>query len=491
MMAPALFILAMVFRLAMWLSPKSLWGDEWFSYGLALEPLKEVMRGSIYDVHPPLYFLMLHGLVQSFGQSEQVFRFISLISGTAIAAMIYWIARDVFGERSALSALFLTAISPYWLQSSNEIRSYALLGLAASMTVFFFIRALREPERFIWRAGYVVSATLAIYVEHYAWFVVCATATALLGEKACGRPRKELWRALRLTLVAGIPSLVLIAYQSVFREHMFEGYRLREYWSFAVLAKKAAGILWHFTNGYYFSMLTVEKIDFHLRHTPFFWISAASTFTAGVLTARALRDLFFKNRSYFTIAVMLLGFPTLILLFFYPIRLDARYLSFSSPFFFVLLGGGLTSLRGKAIKVLAWILLSGTAIFGSLNTISLKTDPAHKEDYRGLITYVFSKTDNGDVVCGLSGQVRYYRKRLGFRDRAVVVSELGDLDPVVTRSAKRIWVLDQLNMHDAVWQRNYEHIKALLTLLGFTPAQAPYRYGGDEGLVVLYLFERK
>ena len=183
--------------------------------------------------------------------------------------------------------------------------------------------------------------------------------------------------------------------------------------------------------------------------------------------------------------------PTFMLLFFYPIRLDARYLSFAAPIFFVLLGEGLASVRIKVFMIPVLILLSGTAIAGSLNNVFLKTDPVHKEDYRGLITAVFSQANEGDVVCGLSVQVRYYRGRLGFEDSAVVVPELGDLSPEVTRSARRVWVLDQLNMHDEVWQRNYEQIKILLAALGFTPAQEPYRYGGPEGLVVLYLFERR
>lgn len=491
MILPGVFLFAVVLRLAMWLSPKSLWGDEWFSIGLAVRPLKEVFLGSLHDVHPPLYFLTLHGLIRCFGESELVFRSVSFLSGALTVAVVYLIARDVFGDRSAMGALFLTAVSPYCLQSSNEIRGYALLGLAASMTIFFFIRALNDPGRFLWRAGYVFSSVLSIYVEHYAWFVVWATAGALFCENIAGRPRKELWRALGLILAAGTASLALIGYQAVFGEHMFEGYRLREYLFAAVLVKKAVGILWHFTNGYYFSMLTVEKIELHLRHTPFFWVSAASAVTAGVLVLRALKDLFFKNRSVFTLASIVLLFPTLNLLFFYPIRLNARYLSFASPFFFVLLGGGLETLRKKSVKILALALLSGTAVFGSLHAISLKTDPAHKEDYRGLITYVFSKAGEGDVVCGLSGQVRYYGKQLVSKSRAIVAPELADLSPEVTRSARRVWVLDQLNMHDHVWRRNYEQIKVLLERLGFVPAQEPYRYGGEEGLIVLYLFERR
>ena len=485
------FILALVLRAAMWLSPKSLWGDEWFSVGLALRPFGEVFWGSIQDVHPPLYFLALHVLIQIFGEAETVYRLISFLAGATTVVVIYQLAREFFDEHAARTVLFLTAISPYWLQSSNEIRSYALLGLAASLTLLCFIRALREPDRSLWRRAYFAAAIFAVYVEHYAWFVVGATAVALAFSSIQRRERKKLFGTLGWIFFAGAPSLALIAYQAVFREHMFESYRMKEYYSISILVKKAVGVLWHFTDGYFFSMITLERILEYSRGSFFFWVSAATAFVASVLSPRALLNLFFESRVFFILGVTLLFFPSLFLLALYPIRLDARYLSFAAPLFFVLLGSGLSRVRNFWLRILLLALLSCTAMVGSAQAIWLRTDSAHKEDYQGLIQYVFSNTESEDVVTGLSGQVRYYRKRLAFADRAIVIPELGDLTLKNTRTAHRVWVLDQLNMHDAVWQRNYEQIKSILDGLGFRPARGPSRYGGEEGLVVSYLFERK
>lgn len=490
-MTIAIAVLAVTLRVLMLLSAKSLWGDEWFSIELAQKSFRDVFLGSVHDVHPPAYFLALHGMIRLFGNTEWMYRLISFLAGIALVGTIYFLAKVIFGKRAALYAFFLTALSPYLLQSSNEIRSYALLALLASLTLLFYTQALREPQRLAWRLGYAVSAVTAIYVEHYAWFVVLATGVTLFFERIHQRERKDLWRAFFCVSIAGSASLALAAYQAVFHEHMFETYRIREFWSAAILLKKIIGVPWHFTNGYYFSMITVDRVFYYLRHSPVFWMSIISTSTAAMLLVFSFKRLFSKDRALFVLAGMVLIFPTVFLILFYSIRLQARYLIFSAPIFFVMIGGALATLQRKNLRNAALLILSTAAVIGSAHTLLLKTDAVHKEDYKELISYVFLRAKREDVVCGLSPQVRYYRKQLGFEGRAIVVPELGDLSPVITRSAKRVWVLDQLNMHEEVWRRNYEQIKIRLASLGFFPAQAPYRFGGDEGLVVLYLFERR
>ncbi len=483
--------LAIVLRALMLLSGKSLWSDEWFSVELAQKSFHDVFWGSMQDVHPPAYFLALHGAIRLFGEAEWAYRLISFLAGIAVVGVIYFLTKSVFGKKAALYAFFLSAISPYWLQSANEIRSYALLALLSSLTLLFFVQALRDATRRVWLLGYTVSATLAVYVEHYAWFVVLATGVTLFFEKVGGRTRKELWRAFICACLLGGASLALASYQAIFREHMFEGYRIREYWSVAILFKKMVGLLWHFTNGYYFSMIPVDRISYYLKHSPVFWLSAVSMLAAVMLLLFSFKEVFLKDRTWFVLAGMVLCFPIIFLISFYSIRLEARYLSFAAPVFFVMIGGALAFYPRERFRNAAFLLLTTIAVIGSAHTVLLKTDAAHKEDYKGLVSYVFARTGSGDVVCGLGSQVRYYRQQLTPDSQTTVLPEMVNLNEENTRDAKHVWVVDQLNMHTAVWMASYDRIKTRLAELGFQPSAPPHRIGGEEGLVVAYPFEKK
>src|SRR5262245_31094906 len=40
------------------------WGDEWFTITIAPEPVGQIVTALVKDIHPPLYFILLHYWIQ-------------------------------------------------------------------------------------------------------------------------------------------------------------------------------------------------------------------------------------------------------------------------------------------------------------------------------------------------------------------------------------------------------------------------------------------
>lgn len=471
-------------------SEKSFWGDEWFTLSLVTAPVQEVFWGAIRDVHPPLYFLALHGAVSVLGQEEWVFRSVSFFSSLGTLALIYFLALELFDRKTALTALLLSAISPFWLQSSNEARSYSLLAFLTALAAFLLVREMKNLGRESVRAIPCLSAALAaIYVEHYAWFFAFAVFASIAWVLLVERRFKKIAIMLGVFLAAAIPSLVLIGYQAIFNESVFLAGRMKEYFHISVMAKKIAGVFWHFTCGYAYSMLTVDKMVAAMKTSLYFWFSALSTLSAIWLVARGFRAIAQRKEIFILCAATLL-LPIFFLAAFYPIRLDARYVCFAAPVFFVLLAAGLSSVRNKAVYTVLFGLLVTTSSVGSVRAIAATTDSIHREDYRSLLRYVSKKAGPRDAVVGLETQMRFYRQKLNLDLRADYYADENSFAQNKRREYEKVWSLNMTNMHPSVSERSYNEQRALMGRIGYEPDGQPVRFGGEGALTVLYLFRK-
>ncbi len=126
------------------LGASSLWYDETVSLYLARLDLAALTRHTAGDIHPPLYYYLLHFWGQLAGWSEFSAAFFSLCFGVLLIALVYRVARDWFNARLALVASFLVAISPYNLWYSQEVRMYTLGAVLGLASVWLFARMLRE-----------------------------------------------------------------------------------------------------------------------------------------------------------------------------------------------------------------------------------------------------------------------------------------------------------------------------------------------------------
>jgi hypothetical protein len=188
-------LLALVLRLAR-LGFQPLWWDEGWSLYFATSDPGAMLQLTAVDIHPPLYYLLLHLWTKLFGPSPISVRLLSVLIGAAAVPLIYLVGRRLFGQQIptdpdrsrpigpagreganvGLLAALLLAISPFHIYYSQEVRMYGLVTLLGLATLYFAsVRGTISVRgnRWAW-VGYVVAATAALYTQYYAAFLILA-----------------------------------------------------------------------------------------------------------------------------------------------------------------------------------------------------------------------------------------------------------------------------------------------------------------------------
>jgi len=149
-----------------------LWWDEGYSVWFATHSLGQMAALTAEDIHPPLYYALLHlwGLLG--GTSPASLRLASVLFGVAAIPAIYAATRRILASRrAALLAAFFLAINPLHVFYSQEIRMYGLVALLstgvlwAAWDIFSQCQNRRAPF------AYVILTALALYTQYYAIFL--------------------------------------------------------------------------------------------------------------------------------------------------------------------------------------------------------------------------------------------------------------------------------------------------------------------------------
>jgi len=154
------------------LSSKSFWGDELLSlfHSQDIHNIKSFFSSLWGNFHPPLYFLLLK-FWSVFGNSEFHLRLLSVIFGVAVIPATYLLGIQLFEKKVSLLGAFFVAVSPFHLLYDREVRMYGLLTLLSILSLYFFLRALREGKNKLW-VVYTVLTVLNTYTHYHAFLVI-------------------------------------------------------------------------------------------------------------------------------------------------------------------------------------------------------------------------------------------------------------------------------------------------------------------------------
>lgn len=208
------------------LGGRTLWYDEAFAVLFAEKGLDAMREGTLTsadgaaaDVHPLLYYGLLHGWMRVAGQSVVAVRFLSVLFGVLTVAFVYRLSRDWFGEQTARAAALIAALAPFHVQYSQETRMYALLGLVLAMTSWTYWRAWSR-KRPTWWVAFGILAGVSMYVQQLAAFYLLALALLPL-----------LWQDRRRTIATGGAGLIgLLVYLPWLMHLPGQMGKLRQYW---------------------------------------------------------------------------------------------------------------------------------------------------------------------------------------------------------------------------------------------------------------------
>ncbi|WP_372859452.1 glycosyltransferase family 39 protein [Pseudomonas protegens] len=193
------------------LTAAAIWGDEGSSLLLSQYSLIEIWRHAARDVHPPLYFMLLHGWIALFGDGILSVRMFSAVPGIVTVGLGVWLVALLAGRRAAILAGVLLALLPTAVRYSQEVRMYALLGmllLGASLALAYWVR---QPRRRRYLLIYSLLLALAFYTHYFT--VLCVLAHWLYlalsgargedGRRLLGRP--VWWLANALVVLLYLP----------------------------------------------------------------------------------------------------------------------------------------------------------------------------------------------------------------------------------------------------------------------------------------------
>ena len=83
------------------LGKQSLWFDEGLSVNFASRPLAELIDTLMYrDIHPPLYYLLLHFWMPLAGTSEWAVRLPSAFAALLLVPLSFAVVRETWGRDS-------------------------------------------------------------------------------------------------------------------------------------------------------------------------------------------------------------------------------------------------------------------------------------------------------------------------------------------------------------------------------------------------------
>lgn len=204
------------------LASQSLWYDEAFSAYLARLPLAEITSLTAGDIHPPLYYYLLHFWVTLAGSTEFALRFLSAVASTLTVPAVFLLTLELGlgsdatghqpsrrGVATALAVAAITAISPAYVWYAQEARMYALLTLLGVLTSISLLRWLQRPDGGSNRdlVAWCALSVTAVYIHFYAFFLVVFQVTFAAWRMLAAPDRRARLRAGGATL-----AVVVLAY---------------------------------------------------------------------------------------------------------------------------------------------------------------------------------------------------------------------------------------------------------------------------------------
>ncbi|MDB1109189.1 glycosyltransferase family 39 protein [Pseudomonas extremaustralis] len=161
-------ILALAMALRFYkLTSAAIWGDEGSSLLLSEYAASDLWYHAAHDVHPPLYFFLLRGWIELFGDSIWSIRGMSAIPGVVVVGVGIWLTRQLSTRRAAVLAGILLALLPTAVRYSQEVRMYSLLGvwlLGATLALVYWVR---QPARARYLAVYALLMSAGFYTHYF------------------------------------------------------------------------------------------------------------------------------------------------------------------------------------------------------------------------------------------------------------------------------------------------------------------------------------
>ncbi len=438
----AILLIGLILRLIR-LDFQPLWWDEGYSVWFAGHPLTEMVRLTVEDIHPPLYYGLLHIWSLAMGLSPLSLRLFSLLVSLVAIPLAYVFGRDLHDHSTGLIAAAIVAVNPLAIFYSQEIRMYGLATSFSLLALWSGWRWLQPHSRRRFGIVYVLSLLSGLYTLYYFALIPLAQSVYMV---LFARKRLIPW------LITQVAALLF-----VLPWLWYAGPKLLDYVAYKVVQDNdiPLGIVPYV--GRHLSTFLTGHLEGVL--TPLWaWILLLLLPIIVVLTwpDRGDEDASLPQQrsphlalAYLALCLFIplaIGFIQQLRAPFIPDRFE-RVLLFAAPAFWLLIALGLRRLARESLP--AAILVAAFLLFANIASLfAFYTTPRYAaQDYRSLIRTVQLNAVEGDSVLTLfPWQAGYFWSYLPAGDRPDIVSS-SDLNwsPHLQKQ------LDDLLEQGAVW----------------------------------------
>ncbi|MBI2954158.1 MAG: glycosyltransferase family 39 protein [Chloroflexi bacterium] len=405
---------------------QSLWYDEGVSVVMAQRDLLSITVNAAADIHPPLYYYLLHLWASLAGTTEFALRWLSMAFGVLLVAVAYKLGQKLFDSHVGRATALFAAIAPFAIYYSQEARMYMQVALLGGLSTYLLLSIqsdLKEAangRKYLVRWGRILAyllVSIALLYSHYFAFTILAFQSVamlvqIVGDRGAWPSlfRYALWWiGLQVVIVlAFVPWLALTFAQIGTWPSISEPLSLEDLLA-RVFRVFTFGLSWD-------AALTPLKEDFFLL------LLFCSTLALVFGRKRGLRSWCF--------AVLYCLIPVLIM---YGLSLrkpmyNPKFLLLATPGYYLLLGSGLVSLGRLSMMPALWqrfpfprlrvatgTVLVAVLLFGVTFSISRSMSAYYfdakyaRDNYRGLADFILSRANAGDgIVLNAPGQVEIF-----------------------------------------------------------------------------------
>lgn len=126
------------------------------------EPWWHILTEQGRDVHPPLYFVALHGWRVMVGSSDVALRLFSVVCSLFAVVLLYKVGAALYGRAAGLWVALLMMLAMSQLELARQARSYSMLVAVAALALLATVKI--ETDGWNLRRGVVLAVSMLVAI---------------------------------------------------------------------------------------------------------------------------------------------------------------------------------------------------------------------------------------------------------------------------------------------------------------------------------------
>jgi len=345
------------------------WLDETSSVFRALHPIPWMIRESVNDPNPPLYFILLKGWISLFGISEFSTRAFSAIFSALTVFVLYYFARRFFNRETAFYVSLIFTVSQIHIYFSHETRGYTLIAFLAVLSFYFYLQTISVPS-ILNMISYAITNTLLLYLHPVPVILIIIQFICL--------PlfRRDSRKGLFYIIAGQVITAVLFGVW-ILKNHWFSEMKS---WIPPPDANELKELLVTYLNSEFIYYLVIILVF---------------TFILLIIIQLYQKKPILQDARSF-ILLLLWGLLPILIIYIvsqYSSRFAARYMLFATPGLYLLMAYMISKLTGNHLIKISLIVLILISSFKNLNL-----NPVKGEDWPGAISFMEEHRDDSTIT---------------------------------------------------------------------------------------------